>query len=216
MHFRSYSSLHVHFQSPSEPCRKHTIYFALFVTKKIKTNRALMKHCDTRHEHSTLDGRRIKYLDESGTQVDIPKLRQLDISSSEYNGYILIDFLQLTTIYFEHFVSSLNAGIDSKHVSSHRRTPFYARHTKRWSYKQYDMATFICCLEEQGTVTIKKEILCSAGFQEFVRPQSMTIEEEIEAATQSSLWSTSKRAISHVSLEVGVGQGRRTREVEVI
>lgn len=66
-------------------------------------------------------------------------------------------------------------------------------------------------------MSIKKEMLFS-GTQELSRPSLLTIEEEIEAAAQRDPWSegNSERATMHANVEIGLGEGRCTREVEVI
>ena len=59
-----------------------------------------------------------------------------------------------------------------------------------------------------------------AGMKE-VEEEQLSLEDEIKAALQRDPWSTDKRQHDarptlHASLEVGEGQGRCTREVEVI
>jgi hypothetical protein len=130
--------------------------------------------------------------------------------------------LQVPTPYFKHFIYRLGCQVDSIRSVSHKRPPTYARSTTRVSYKEFDFEKFADCIHEQSVVTLKESVLFS-GTNEIVEA-NLTLDEEIEAAMRRDPWSTNTeaeiqhnmRATLHSSMEIGEGEGRATREIEII
>jgi hypothetical protein len=114
----------------------------------------------------------------------------------------------------------LGCQVDSICCVPHKRPPKYALSTTRISYKLFDFETFVSCLHEQSLITPKDSVLFSGSNE--VEEAMSTLDEEIEAAVQRDPWSTSaenkpnRRPTLHSSIEVCEGEGRATREIEVI
>lgn len=114
----------------------------------------------------------------------------------------------------------MQCHIDSIKLTSHKRLPIYKKSTKRLSYKLFQIETFERALQDQQETPLKKNAFFS-NLTEIVSPEPMSIEQEIEMAMQRDRWSTStkttpSRPTTHSLIEVGEGEGRFTREIEVI
>jgi len=87
--------------------------------------------------------------------------------------------------------------------------------TKRISYKVFSIVPFTGALHEQNEVELKK-------FALFIGRELNDPVDELQAAKNRSYWSTAKtvqpdkRADYKATLEVSEGEGRSTREVELI
>ena len=101
----------------------------------------------------------------------------------------------------------------------HKRPPFYSVSTKRVSYKLFSLAPLADTLQEQDLVRSKESIIYS-GTEEVKGNQTENPGEELRAAKSRSYWTTGgapdKRADYKGCIEVGRGEGRNTREIELI
>jgi len=99
----------------------------------------------------------------------------------------------------------------------HRAQPAYQGSTKKISYKLFDIELFWDALEEQSIVPFTNEALFAGNEQCNDDTEVLSVEEEIERAKQQSREGLRrKRSSSKSSLIVGYGEGRATREIELI
>ena len=122
--------------------------------------------------------------------------------------------------FFAHFVAQMACDIHSMRQVPHRKAPFYASSTKRVSYKVFNIGPFAEALHEQDTVQLKESVLYS-GQEEVEDDGIRDPKEELEAAKNRRFWNTNegtsqKRPSYKGTLEISQGNGRATREVELI
>lgn len=122
--------------------------------------------------------------------------------------------------FFAHFVAQMACDIHSMRQVPHRKAPFYASSTKRFSYKVFSIGPFAEALHEQDTVKLKESVLYS-GQVEVEDDGIRDPKEELQAAKNRRFWNTTegtyqKRASYKGILEISHGDGRATREVELI
>ena len=122
--------------------------------------------------------------------------------------------------FFAHFVAQMACDIHSMRQVPHRKAPFYASSTKRFSYKVFSIGPFAEALHEQDTVKLKESVLYS-GQVEVEDDGIRDPKEELQAAKNCRFWNTTegtyqKRASYKGILEISHGDGRATREVELI
>ncbi|CAB4022185.1 Hypothetical predicted protein [Paramuricea clavata] len=103
---------------------------------------------------------------------------------------------------------------------SHRGLPYKAQ-TQKISYRLYDLVALQCALEEQKTI----QLCQSAAFRHHEKVQTaenrkkLSMKEKIERMKASANVRYSERTelpTSRSSLVVSVGEGRSTREAEII
>jgi len=103
----------------------------------------------------------------------------------------------------------------------HKKPPFYSASTRRISYRVFSIVPFTDALHEQNEVELKESVLFS-GREEVMGRELNDPVDELQAAKNRSYWSTAKtvqpdkRADYKATLEVSEGEGRSTREVELI
>ena len=99
----------------------------------------------------------------------------------------------------------------------HKKPPFYQTSTKRISYRVFSIAPFANALHEQDMIRLKESALFS-GQEELMDEETVNPAEELRKAKNKSYWITgrqpNKRANYKATLDVGEGEGRRTRELE--
>lgn len=105
----------------------------------------------------------------------------------------------------------LNSVRDVKH----RRQPIFKRSTRRFSYKIFDEESFQWLLEEQKDLHYKPMALFRND-EEVEDISEMGVEEALALAKQRARRTVSARPTSRSFIEIGIGEGRRTREVELI
>lgn len=102
---------------------------------------------------------------------------------------------------------------------SHKAQPTYKSTTRRISYKIFDPESFFDTLEE-SQVTLNTEVLYSGNTvcKESSSALPLSAEEEIARAKQRAHVPSQqrKRPSSKSTLVVGLGEGRATREIELI
>ena len=101
----------------------------------------------------------------------------------------------------------------------HKKLPGFSLSTKRVSYKLFDIVQFKEATHEQSTVAFKEDALFS-GSQELIANQ-LTAEDELWAAKRRKIWNTEQehpvgRATTMANVITGEGEGRSTREIELI
>jgi len=136
-------------------------------------------------------------------------------------GWFKIDLIQVPLQYFQHFVCRLGFPIDSIRRVSHKRPPSYHQSSKRISYKGYDIQALRDCIHEQQLVQLKESALFSGIHEIQGQEKNMSIDDEIEAAMRCDPWNSNRdvehrRPTLHTSIEVAEGEGRITREIEIV
>lgn len=101
----------------------------------------------------------------------------------------------------------------------HKRPPTYATSTTRVSYKLFAFDQFVEGIHEQNIIKLKESALFSGTAE--INEERMTLHDEIEAAMQRDPWNNReaqrhRRPTLHASIEINEGEGRVTREIEVI
>lgn len=123
----------------------------------------------------------------------------------------------MPNVYFRHFVAKLNAKVNALRLVCHKAQPCYQSKTKRISYKIFDVDGFLEVLDE-GKVDFQQEVLFTGYNHVENETTPLSAEEEIQRAKQMAHAPATKRKrpSSKTSLIVGYGEGRATRELEVI
>ena len=129
-----------------------------------------------------------------------------------------MDSHQVPKIYFEYFIGRLNIQVNAVRDMSHKSQPSYQGTTRKISYKTYDLDPFIEALEESD-IDLNTEILFAGNKQCKANSSAVPLsaEEEILRANDRAYAPLqSNRPSSKSSLIVGYGEGRATREIEII
>ena len=135
--------------------------------------------------------------------------------------WFTIVYPQVPEKFFGHFASRLGCKVHSMRQLPHKKPPFYSTSTKRISYKVFSIVPFADALREQNVIELKESVLFS-GREEVIGRESNDPVDELQAAKNRSYWSTAnkaqpdKRANYKATLDVSEGEGRSTREVELI
>ena len=108
--------------------------------------------------------------------------------------------------------------MNSVHQACHKAQPCYQGATLRISYKIFQLDPLLNALEEQELVPFHEERLF-AGNESEDSPVSLSAEDEIARAKERAYTPAGKkrkRLSSKSVFTVGYGEGRATREVEII
>lgn len=137
----------------------------------------------------------------------------------EPGRWVKIDSHQVPTQYFEYFIGKLNVKVNAVRQVCHKAQPSYMSRTRRISYKIYDSDIFLEALDESELV-LNTEVLYSGNnpCERNYPATPLSAEEEILKAKQRAHLSGEKRRrpSSKSTLTCGYGEGRATREIEVI
>ena len=126
-----------------------------------------------------------------------------------------VDCFQVPRKYFAHMLNRLGITmLDSARDAKHKRQPIFKRNTRRLSYKMYDEESFRRLLEEQDDLHFKPAALFRND-EEVPDISEMNVEEALALAKQRARKAVA-RPTSRSLIEIGIGEGRRTREVEFI
>lgn len=110
--------------------------------------------------------------------------------------------------------------INSVRKVCHKAQPCYQGATLKISYKLFSLDELVIALEEQDLVSLQEELLFSAGNKICDgNAGTLSAEEEIaraKAQVYTPVDNERKRPSSKSTLTVGYGEGRATREVEII
>lgn len=106
--------------------------------------------------------------------------------------------------------------IESRHFTQHQANVFHSKCSAGW----FSIAPFAGALHEQDMVKLRESAFYS-GQEEIASEERTDPMEELRAAKNRSFWRTTegrpdKRANYKGSLEVGQGDARITREIELI
>lgn len=137
-----------------------------------------------------------------------------------------LQFTQVPERYFGHLVHQTGCEVHSMRQVSHRKPPFYCPSTRRVSYKAYCLGAFTDALHEQTFLQLK-DTIWYCGQEEVENRSDLSALEELHAAKNRSFWrvagneeqsgsALAERATTKTNIEVGPGQGRITREIELI
>ena len=128
---------------------------------------------------------------------------------------------QVPEKFFGHFASQIRCNVHSMRQLPHKKPPLYSTSTRRISYRVLSFAPFADALHEQNVIELKESVLFS-GQNEVVGREFNNPMDELQAAKNRTYWSNSnkpqpdKRASYKATLEVSEGEGRKTREIELI
>ena len=119
-------------------------------------------------------------------------------------------------MYFEYLIGKGNFQVNAVREVCHKAQPQYKSHTRRISYKVFDLDQFIDALGETS-VTLDTEVLFSGNTVCEEEAAPLSAEEEIaRAKARVNAGQKRKRPSSKSTLTVGYGEGRATREIELI
>ena len=104
--------------------------------------------------------------------------------------------------------------LDSVREVKHRRQPIFKRKTRRFSYKIFEEDEFRRLLDEQKVLEFKSEALFR-NHEEVPDIEEMNPEEALIFAKQRAR-NAGARPTSLSVIEISTGEGRCTREVELI
>jgi len=133
--------------------------------------------------------------------------------------WVKIDSHQVPKKYFEYSIGKLKAQVNGVRHVSHKAQPSYKSLTHKISYKIFDLEHFLEALEE-GDVSFDQDVLYSGNSpverEQMIAP--LSAEEEILRAKQRVHVPVRKRKrpSSKTSLIIGYGEGKATREIELI
>ena len=100
-----------------------------------------------------------------------------------------------------------------------RKPPIYQTSTKCISYRVFSIGPFANALHKQDMIRLKKSPLFR-GQEELMDEETVNPVEELRKAKNKGYWSTgrqpNKRENYKATLDVSQGEGRRTRELELI
>lgn len=126
-----------------------------------------------------------------------------------------MDCYQVPEKYFSHMLYRLGSPIlHSARDTQHKRQPIFKRNTRRLSYKVFEEETFRGVLEEQSSLAYRPGALYRNDV-EVPDISDMDPEEALALAKQRARRPATKPT-SRSLIEIGMGEGRCTREVEFI
>ena len=123
-----------------------------------------------------------------------------------------IDSHQVPKPYFEHLIRKLGVHVNSVRQVCHNAQTFYQGGTLRVSYEIFQLDPLLNALKEQELVPFHRERLL-AGNKLEDSPLSVSAEDEIARAKERTYTPACKKK---KEATVGFGEGRATREVEII
>ena len=128
---------------------------------------------------------------------------------------------QVPEKFIGYFASQIRYNVHSMRQLPHMKPPLYSTSTRRISYRVFSLAPFADALHEQNVIELKESALFS-GQNEVVGREFNNPMNELQTAKNRTYWSNSnkpqpdKRASYKASLKVSEGEGRKTREIELI
>lgn len=126
-----------------------------------------------------------------------------------------VDCLQVPHKYFAHFLCRLgNPMVDCVRDAPHVRQPIFKRIARRFSYKIFNEETLKLVLEEQDLLQFRPKALFRNSDK--VPDISEMSAEEALAYVKARARKQESRPTSRSHLDIGPGEGRCTRELELI
>ena len=133
--------------------------------------------------------------------------------------WLRIDCPQVPRHFFEHFLYRVDTQINSIQMRAHRSFPYNAK-TRKLSYKFFDVEKLSQVLEEQTLVKLKHSMSFTgdSACEDDQHEKELSPEEYVLMATRRAAIPIQfrKRVTSKATIVLGVGEGRATREVELI
>ena len=120
--------------------------------------------------------------------------------------------------YFEYFITKLGVQVNTVRQVCHRGQPCYQSATLKVSYKLFRLEQLVSALEEQPLVSLQRQLLLE-GNEISSNQGDLSAEDEIartKARVHIPAGKKKRRPSSKSLLQVGLGEGRATREVEII
>ena len=105
--------------------------------------------------------------------------------------------------------------LDSVREVKHCRQPIFKRNTRRFSYKIFDKESLRKLLDEPDVLQFRPGALFR-NHEEVADISDMGAEEVLELAKRRARHHTTAKPTSRSVIEIGIGEGRCTREVELI
>lgn len=129
-----------------------------------------------------------------------------------------MDCHQVPKMFFEHLISNLPVQVNSVREVGHRKQPCYQAKTRKISYKIFEVEHYFNAFKD-SEMNLNAEVLF-AGNMAIDEDDGVPLsaEEEIARAKQGAHMVGRKRKnpSSKSTLIIGYGEGRATREVELI
>ena len=129
-----------------------------------------------------------------------------------------MDCDQVPKKYFEYFLGTINVQANSVREVCHKRQPRYQATTRKISYKIFDAQYFFNAFEESN-IHLNTEVLFAGSLSIEEDDDALVSAEKLIAKAKQRVHTTGqkrKRPSSKSTLIVGYGEGRTTREVEII
>lgn len=120
--------------------------------------------------------------------------------------------------YFDYFITKLGVQVNAVRKVCHRGQPCYQSATLKVSYKLFRLEQLVGALEEQPLVNLQRQLLFE-GNEICSNQGDLFAEDEIaraKARVHTPAGKKKRRPSSKSLLQVGLGEGRATREVEII
>lgn len=131
-----------------------------------------------------------------------------------------IDSHQVPKEFFGYFIAKLGVQVNAVRQVRHRAQPCYQSATLKVSYKLFHLDQLLSALEEQPIVSPHRELLFEGNeISNAGHEGNLSAEDEIaraKARMYTPAGNKRRRPSSKSSLQVGLGEGRATREVEII
>lgn len=135
-------------------------------------------------------------------------------------NWLTLEFNTILTKYFQQLLKDLgNPHPHAIRNQSHWRAPILRATTKKITYRFYDLKQIQEVLEQQDTISLKKKVKWNGDIEIFDDdtdiddPQKALLNAKSKAYAQTPVQS---RIINMSNLVVGLGEGRATREVDII
>lgn len=146
--------------------------------------------------------------------LDLHTYLHLTLFSSK-GKWCHVDCLQVPQKYFAHLLCRLgNPMVDSVRDAPHIRQPIFKRIARRFSYKIFNEETLKLVLEEQDLLQFRPKALFRNS-DEVPDISEMSAEEAL-AYAKARTRKQDSRPTSRSYLDIGPGEGRCTRELELI
>lgn len=146
--------------------------------------------------------------------LDLHTYLHLTLFSSK-GKWCHVDCLQVPQKYFAHLLCRLgNPMVDSVRDAPHIRQPIFKRIARRFSYKIFNEETLKLVLEEQDLLQFRPKALFRNS-DEVPDISEMSAEEAL-AYAKARAREQDSRPTSRSYLDIDPGEGRCTRELELI
>ncbi|KAL9961671.1 hypothetical protein ACROYT_G030663 [Oculina patagonica] len=206
-------------------------------SKKLKTFQALLKHFEQQHVSRRLP-RRAKFLqNDEEVQMPIPEAIRSPLQA-HYKAWLMgiteringvhhqrhrrnwqtLEFNMVPSSFFQQLLRNLkDPQPNAVRNQQHWRAPILCPSSKKVTYRFFDLETLEAALGKQNTVALQKQVQWNGDKQVTDYLSDMDPREALAAAKNKAHGKAPKRQITcRSNLVVGHGEGRATRELDLI